>query len=322
MAFIENVSCCKMQILQDTAVSDPFVNPYFLLSFQKKYVGLLEGLLSLVLTGIGLIGFRIYFMGNKTPEFAPADNPASDSDSLLTRTLTYFYLPFLNFWLLLYPRLLSFDWSMEAVPLVESLLDVRNACTAVFYGGLLSLGYYIITNLNKHEEAKVYNGNGFTPHIGGSTHAHHKHNGHSKKRNSRRSSSSSTDSEDSQISQSQNRTLTVVIVSLALMAFPFIPATNLFFYVGFVIAERVLYIPSMGFCLLVAEGTYKLYRYYRREETRRQVVFTALSCLVCAYSVRTVVRNRDWLMEENLYRSGISVNPPKGMYSTYHYPLC
>ena len=41
---------------------------------------------------------------------------------------------------------------------------------------------------------------------------------------------------------------------LALLVLPFLPASNLFFPVGFVVAERVLYMPSMGFCLLVAHG--------------------------------------------------------------------
>lgn len=35
---------------------------------------------------------------------------------------------------------------------------------------------------------------------------------------------------------------------------PFLPASNLFFRVGFVVAERILYLPSMGFCLLVIIG--------------------------------------------------------------------
>lgn len=43
------------------------------------------------------------------------------------------------------------------------------------------------------------------------------------------------------------------------MVFPFLPASNLFFPVGFVIAERILYIPSMGFCLLVAYGWTRVY---------------------------------------------------------------
>jgi hypothetical protein len=42
--------------------------------------------------------------------------------------------------------------------------------------------------------------------------------------------------------------------SLAFMVLPFLPASNLFFPVGFVVAERVLYIPSMGFCMLIGYG--------------------------------------------------------------------
>jgi protein O-mannosyl-transferase len=38
------------------------------------------------------------------------------------------------------------------------------------------------------------------------------------------------------------------------MVLPFLPASNLFFPVGFVVAERVLYMPSMGFCILVGFG--------------------------------------------------------------------
>jgi len=54
------------------------------------------------------------------------------------------------------------------------------------------------------------------------------------------------------------------IQSLALMVFPFIPASNLFFPVGFVVAERVLYAPSMGFCLLVAVGFHLLLQHTKQ----------------------------------------------------------
>nr|CAD7575998.1 unnamed protein product [Timema californicum] len=47
-------------------------------------------------------------------------------------------------------------------------------------------------------------------------------------------------------------------MSLALTVIPFLPATNLFFRVGFVIAERVLYLPSAGFCMLVVLGLRQL----------------------------------------------------------------
>ena len=60
-------------------------------------------------------------------------------------------------------------------------------------------------------------------------------------------------------SPSQQET-SVIISSLSLIVFPFLPATNLLFPVGFVVAERVLYLPSMGFCLLVAFGCDKLFQ--------------------------------------------------------------
>ncbi|GFQ99577.1 protein O-mannosyl-transferase TMTC3 [Trichonephila clavata] len=45
-----------------------------------------------------------------------------------------------------------------------------------------------------------------------------------------------------------------LVMSLSLLVLPFLPASNLFFPVGFVVAERVLYIPSMGFCMILAQG--------------------------------------------------------------------
>ncbi len=42
--------------------------------------------------------------------------------------------------------------------------------------------------------------------------------------------------------------------SLCFLVLPFIPASNLFFPVGFVVAERVLYVPSIGYCMLFAVG--------------------------------------------------------------------
>ena len=56
----------------------------------------------------------------------------------------------------------------------------------------------------------------------------------------------------------------LVTMSLALLVVPFIPASNLFFRVGFVVAERVLYLPSAGFCLLVALGVTALKQHFRK----------------------------------------------------------
>ena len=57
---------------------------------------------------------------------------------LFFRTLTFLYLPVHNFWLLLCPNALSYDWQMGSIPLLHSLEDPR-ACIAIplFYGTFL-----------------------------------------------------------------------------------------------------------------------------------------------------------------------------------------
>ncbi|XP_015925179.1 protein O-mannosyl-transferase Tmtc3 [Parasteatoda tepidariorum] len=94
----------------------------------------------------------------------------------------------------------------------------------------------------------------------------------------------------------------ILLMGLSMSIFPFLPASNLFFPVGFVVAERVLYAPSMGFCLLVAQGTSLL-------STRRPgLIWTSLILLLCIHAAKTVRRNADWKSEYALFLSGIKVN--------------
>ena len=48
-----------------------------------------------------------------------------------------------------------------------------------------------------------------------------------------------------------------MVMAIAWLILPFIPAANIFFPVGFVVAERVLYLPSMGFSLIVSLGFHR-----------------------------------------------------------------
>jgi hypothetical protein len=56
---------------------------------------------------------------------------------------------------------------------------------------------------------------------------------------------------------------TIFIIAISLLVFPFLPASNIFFPVGFVVAERVLYAPSMGFSILIAYAILKLFVKYK-----------------------------------------------------------
>lgn len=85
---------------------------------------------------------RQYLSSLKAP-FSPFfcfrfDNPAAVSPSP-ARQLTFNYLLPVNAWLLLNPSELCCDWTMGTIPLVESLLDVRNVATLTFFCFLGSL---------------------------------------------------------------------------------------------------------------------------------------------------------------------------------------
>uniref|UniRef100_A0A1I8IK87 dolichyl-phosphate-mannose--protein mannosyltransferase n=1 Tax=Macrostomum lignano TaxID=282301 RepID=A0A1I8IK87_9PLAT len=93
-------------------------------------------------------------------------------------------------------------------------------------------------------------------------------------------------------------------LGLAMLALPFLPASNLFFPVGFVIAERVLYLPSMGFCLLVGLGYDRL-----RHRLPESVCRLGLLLTLIAFSGKTLCRNCDWKDEYSLFTSAVRVNP-------------
>jgi len=98
-----------------------------------------------------------------------------------------------------------------------------------------------------------------------------------------------------------------IIIATSWMIIPYIPASNLFFPVGFVIAERILYIPSMGFCLLVSLGFYKLYNQCKKSNVRNLFVACYL-ILLFAHSLKTITRNSDWHDELSIFLSGLKVN--------------
>jgi tetratricopeptide (TPR) repeat protein len=63
---------------------------------------------------------------------------------------------------------------------------------------------------------------------------------------------------------------------------------NILLPTGTIMGERLAYLPSAGFCLLVA-----LF-WLRFEQQQRTIAWALLGIVVIALSVRTVVRNRDW----------------------------
>lgn len=98
----------------------------------------------------------------------------------------------------------------------------------------------------------------------------------------------------------------VVWLSLCLLVVPFVPASNVFFRVGFVLAERVLYLPSLGSCLLVATGMARLAAALPHH---RRVLQCFMTGLLLVFAMRSIQRCHEWRQESSLFASGLKVCP-------------
>lgn len=283
--------------------------------------------------------------------FSTADNPIAKATSMWTRFLTFTHLPVINFKLLLYPSTLSFDWGMEALPRLTSIFDFRNVISLVFYTTMAKavcinvqilrqrlpavmivqrrvarltkkrlqstpLGDCLCAickqglNLRHSSTCRAINNNNIpAPSVqcGCPPFRHSSPSPVPMKKNSDLSGETTT----STITPAP----AAVLLSLALLALPFLPAANLFFYVGFVVAERILYLPSVGYCLLVGLGVGKLMDSNRgllKSPRKRYAMLVCICTMLIACSLKTMHRNLDWKDEESLYRSAVRINPPKG----------
>lgn len=97
------------------------------------------------------------------------------------------------------------------------------------------------------------------------------------------------------------------VFGLGLMVIPFLPASGVI-KVGFVIAERVLYVPSIGFCFLVAQALSYVYNSNPKPWLLHIYKWTLMLCFICLL-LRTRERARQWLSEDSLFTSALKVCP-------------
>jgi len=86
--------------------------------------------------------------------------------------------------------------------------------------------------------------------------------------------------------------------TFGLMIATFLPCTNLFFLVGFVIADRTLFIPSVGWSIFFA---YLVIKTKLKFQIPYSVIYATLFAICANYSFTTVQRNYVWESEYELW---------------------
>ena len=83
----------------------------------------------------------------------------------------------------------------------------------------------------------------------------------------------------------------------------FLPVSNFFVLIGVNMAERLMYVPSFGFCILIAWILWSL------TGGKKDIFLPALAVIVLLFSARTVARNFDWKDDFTLYKKTVETNP-------------
>ena len=98
-------------------------------------------------------------------------------------------------------------------------------------------------------------------------------------------------------------------LGLACWVLLFLPAANLLMPIGTMMGERLVYLPSVGLALLLAQSAVSL--------PKKEIV---LAALVLAFAVRTAVRNRDWHDADSFYPKLAETSP--GSAKTHYFLGC
>jgi tetratricopeptide (TPR) repeat protein len=92
---------------------------------------------------------------------------------------------------------------------------------------------------------------------------------------------------------------------LAFFFVALVPTSNLVILIGSIMAERFVYLPSIGLAGCVVAAIYAL----GRQASRQRLPGIALGLLCLAFAARTYARNFDWLDDRSLWASAVDACP-------------
>ncbi|KAK9859807.1 hypothetical protein WJX84_008162, partial [Apatococcus fuscideae] len=266
------------------------------------------------------VGLRTFLAGDHLVRiYRKVENPIPFIGPL-PRVLTTGFLHAHYATMLLLPTRLSADWSFACVPPLEHLIDPRNLATVFLYAALVWA--------MAHPTFEILHS------VHGATKTAFRQQRLQRAVSASRMGSQGMQERSQGIDEGSQgskegchgkgaanlhgRWRLTVIAGLILA--PFLPASNVLFYVGTFVAERLLYVPSVGVCMLAAhvitsaghlassppgESRSGLQQW----TMRKRVALGFVAILVLGWSCQTFLRNWDWVDEETLFRAANKVCP-------------
>ena len=221
--------------------------------------------------------WRLSKNGHSKPNLICEQNPSACEPNRLLRFMHYSYLWGFNFWLMLYPNWLSPDWSGESIPLMN-----KNWATDPRVSVVL-LTYFIIGAFIVHSVMAA-----FTPVKRGAV-----------------------------ISANYDLQRRTILTCSYWMIIPFVMSSNLLVHVGFVVADRTLYLPSFGFCLLLMKTVIHLPSLFFHQSFAnkkmsggsKMIVSLILTAIILMYTMKQQVQTKRWSHPVLIWEEAYKLNP-------------
>lgn len=102
----------------------------------------------------------------------------------------------------------------------------------------------------------------------------------------------------------------LIVFSFCFLLFPLLIVSNVLFLIGSTFADRFLYIPTVGSCLLIAYFVFQIIQNYFKNEKYYSIVFVIVICLISfKFMEITFFRNPDWEDNKRLFIKDVATVP-------------
>ena len=195
--------------------------------------GMIRRIVILAIQTLLVVGWRYILNGETSPDFIEAQNPAGFASDRFTRAFSVTWVYCLYIRDAIYPKYLSPDWSGVSIDLITNISDPRALCVIIlWYFSGMSL-WDVLVGSSEDGAAAAAGGGG-------------------------EESSKASKKDDSSKKGGQFfdlDTITKRKINMFIWAFtfsPFLLSSNILVVPGLMKADRVIYLPLFGFCLLEA----------------------------------------------------------------------
>lgn len=224
---------------------------------------------------------RMYINGETRPDFIVDQNPAGFASDRFTRIFSINWVYCLYLWDYLWPTTLCPDWSGRSIDLISSISDAR-------VWGVLALWAFIAWCIYQLVFLDV------------------------------RAKDKAQASPRSLLSLDAQQKQQALIAFWSFVACPFLLSSNLLVVVGLMKADRVIYLPLAGLCMLEACLYDALQRHPRVTSRAKSLLHLGLLVQVGGLCAKAHERNVAWSTSELLWQEAYRVNP-RSYHTMYNY---